>query len=128
MGRLRHWASALRFLQEFGPVEWRKKVEQQYAKLLNFPNIAATTITDLARWQQWQEVETVANWYSRAETDAVIQRAVIAYLRACPDQIAAKRLAEIKLRDPTESRNTNDSLINYANGLIDFPTLAIIFA
>jgi hypothetical protein len=101
IGKLRHWASTLRFLQEFGPAAWRKNVEQHYAKLLSYPNIAATTITDLARWQQWQELETVANWYSRAETDAVIQRAVIGYLRTCPHPTAATRLAELKQRDPT---------------------------
>jgi hypothetical protein len=99
-GDVRHVQSALRFYYEFGPADDRPAVVTAVEHMLNRPGVAAAAITDLARWQQWSQVDRIAKLYpSAAEPDAALQRAVVGYLTACPFPTAEAALEVLRQRD-----------------------------
>jgi len=68
-------------------------------------------VTDLARWQAWQFREVIAALYARPNFNTPeIQRAVVGYLRACPDRQARDLLAELRQRDPKGVANAEATL------------------
>jgi hypothetical protein len=71
------------------------------AALVDRPDLAAAAITDLARWQHWQSLNRVASLYDQQSfADGPTRRAVVGYLKACPEQKAADALDRIRKRDP----------------------------
>jgi len=62
--------------------------------------VAADAIVDLARYGAWDAMETVADWWDRADDDPLLRRAVVGYLLACPLPGAAERLARLERDDP----------------------------
>lgn len=98
----RHLLAALRFAAEsLGDALPRERVATATALLLASPAVAADAAIDLARyryWDTWQEV--AALWDSLGRDDPLVRRAVVGYLAACPVPQAARRLDELRRRDP----------------------------
>ncbi|MFM1996935.1 MAG: hypothetical protein RLZZ111_1322 [Planctomycetota bacterium] len=98
----RHLLAALRFAAEsLGESIPRQQVAAATAALLASPAVAADAAIDLARyrhWDAWQDV--AALWDSIGRDDPIVRRAVAGYLAACPLPEAARRLDDLRRRDP----------------------------
>jgi hypothetical protein len=98
----RHLLAALRFAAEsLGESIPRQQVAAATAALLASPAVAADAAIDLARyrhWEAWQDV--AALWDSIGRDDPLVRRAVAGYLAACPLPEAARRLDDLRRRDP----------------------------
>ncbi len=101
-GDLRHAATALRFMQEFGRDQLsQEELNSALRRLLARPEVAASAIVDLARWQDWESLDAVAALFARKEfADASIAQAIVGYLKACPLPAAAEKLARLRQLDP----------------------------
>ncbi|MBX9790946.1 MAG: hypothetical protein K2Y37_18665 [Pirellulales bacterium] len=105
-GDARHAVAALRFAHEYVPGIPRERLAGALARVLSRPGFAATAITDLARWQAWDELPAVVACYREqggpADDDvaAAVRYAVIGYLSACPSAKAKARLAALRREDP----------------------------
>jgi hypothetical protein len=101
-GDLRHAASALRFYWEYGPKELRGRIASATARLIRRPALAAAAITDLARWQSWGELNRIAALYEQEPyADGPTRRAIVGYLKSCPQRKAADELERLRNVDPT---------------------------
>lgn len=98
----RHLLAALRFAAEsLGDSIPREHVAAATADLLASPAVAADAAIDLARYRHWAAWENVAAlWDSTGRDDPLVRRAVAGYLAACPLPEAARRLDELRQRDP----------------------------
>ena len=101
-GDLRHAQTALRFMHEFGrgaiPAA---DLHGAMRRLLDHPETAAAAIVDLARWQDWDSLETVVSLFDReGYPDQPTTRAIVGYLNACPRPAAAAALAQLRHRAP----------------------------
>jgi hypothetical protein len=101
-GDLRHAATALRFLQEFGHGAIpNADLKRAMRRLLTRPELAAAAIVDLARWQDWDCLDTVEALFERdGYADPATSRAIVGYLKACPGPAAAESLARLRRRAP----------------------------
>lgn len=92
---------ALRFHGTEGGVIDKERVLVSMRLLLDRPELADLVIPDLARWEDWSQVEKVVGLFKNAdEKTSWVRVPVINYLRACPLPEAASRLAELKEIDP----------------------------
>jgi hypothetical protein len=97
-GDARHTLAALRFAWEYLADRMpRERVAAAATRLLANPAVAADVTVDLARWQHWESVATVAALWDRlGGDDPLVRRAVAGYLSACPlaqARIEADRIA-----------------------------------
>lgn len=101
-GDTRHALNALRFCVEYKRGPEKDRILETLHHGLSRKTIAAEAIVDLARWKDWTAVDTVAALYERASgsDDGPLRRAVIGYLKACPDDAAAEHLERIRANDP----------------------------
>ncbi len=100
-GDVRHALRALRFYHEFGRQIEPARQAEAVARVLDRPEFAAEAITDLARWQYWPIVARVAALYERREySEPAIRRAIVGYLKACPQPVAAAALERLRGVDP----------------------------
>jgi hypothetical protein len=101
-GDLRHAATALRFMHEFGrDAIPQADLSRAMRRLLARPELAAPAIVDLARWQDWEPLDRIAALFSRPEySDAATSRAIVGYLKACPRPEASEALARLRRLDP----------------------------
>lgn len=96
-GDVRHFATALRVYHDYGHGIRRAELLRVYRRLLERPYVAATAVDDLRRWHDWQALERVLSLFGRAEcSDALIERAVIAYLLACPLPAAQRQINRLR--------------------------------
>ncbi|MCC7085221.1 MAG: hypothetical protein IT427_09465 [Pirellulales bacterium] len=101
IGDVRQVHKALRFDYEFGPSEHRKEVVAAIENLLNRPSDAAAAITDLARWQEWSELERIVTLFDHQDfAGSDIRLAIVGYLRSCPLPKAETALVELRRREP----------------------------
>jgi hypothetical protein len=100
-GDLKHAVTALRFYYEYGATELRPQTIAAMTLLAQRPVTAASAIIDLTRWQAWDALPKIAAMYDHAQTDAVIKRAVVGYLRRCPEAAGKTTLAQLREKDPT---------------------------
>jgi hypothetical protein len=111
-GDVRHATSALRFYYEYGPKQLRDRIARATARLLKRPEFAAAAIIDLARWEHWQVLAEVAALYERSEYgDGPTRRAIVGYLKACPDAEAEAALVRLKRHDPRGVEAAEKSLL-----------------
>ena len=101
VGDVRHAMTALRFFQEYGREIPPEKLAAALAQVLVRPEFAQAAITDLARWQRWEFVDRIADLYDASTSTSEIRRAIIGYLRACPNAPAETRLTQLRAKDPT---------------------------
>ena len=100
-GDVRHAMRALRFYHEYGHGIPAERQSEALAHVLDRPEFAAEAITDLARWQYWTVLPRLADLYQRKEyADPLIGRAIVGYLRVCPQPAAAKALDHLRHADP----------------------------
>jgi hypothetical protein len=73
--------------------------------ILDRPSLADLVIPDLARWEDWSQVDKLVSLFKTADEQTTWVRVpVINYLRACPHQEAKNRLEELKEIDPAAYR------------------------
>jgi len=100
-GDVRHATSALRFYWEYGPKALRARIAVATTRLVDRPEFAAAAITDLARWQHWHVLDRVAALYDRDEfSDGPTRRAIVGYLKSCPEPKAEAALERLRTADP----------------------------
>lgn len=100
-GDVRHALSAARFAAEFLPEIPRDKIAAAVGHLLARREFAAEAIIDLARWEDWSAIESVATRYGDTQSpQPETNRAVVGYLSFCPREEAAAALEALRQRDP----------------------------
>jgi len=101
-GDVRHALTALRFYHEYGKDIPHERLRAALVPVLSRPEFAERAIVDLARWQAWDaRAKIVALYEQPAYSEAAIRRAIVGYLRACPDPTAASDLERLRKVDPT---------------------------
>lgn len=92
---------ALRFHGTDGDVIEQERVLQSMRLILDRPELADLVIPDLARWEDWSQIDKLAELFKQAdEKSSWVRVPVINYLRACPLPEAAERLETLKQIDP----------------------------
>jgi hypothetical protein len=92
---------ALRFHGTEGGIVEKKRVLQSLQIILQRPELADLVIPDLARWEDWTQIDRLVELFKKADDKTSWVRVpVINYLRACPLPEAAKHLDELKELDP----------------------------
>jgi hypothetical protein len=92
---------ALRFLGTESQVIPRPRISQGFHVLLDRPQLADLIIPDLARWEDWSQVERLAKLFKAADKKSSDLRvAIVNYLRTCPRPEAKSHLAELVKIDP----------------------------
>jgi hypothetical protein len=100
-GDVRHALAALRFYREFGQDIPRARLAQSLRLVLTRPEFAEAVVTDLARWQDWSAVDTIAGLYTQdAYAEPAVRRAIVGYLLACPEAGAMSQLQRLRGVDP----------------------------
>lgn len=100
-GDVRHALVALRFYYEFGREIPASRLQASVRQLLTRPEFAAAAITDLARWQDWQALESIADLYALdGKCTPTTRHAIVGYLLACPEPASARALARLRELDP----------------------------
>ncbi len=92
---------ALRFHGSEGDMIPRKRVLQAFGYLLDYPQMADLIISDLARWEDWSQLDRLVALFKKADSKTTwVRMPIINYVRACPLPEAQKALAEFKEIDP----------------------------
>lgn len=92
---------ALRFHGTDGGVIDKERVLQSMRLILDRPELADLVIPDLARWEDWTQIDKLSELFKSAdEKSSWVRVPVINYLRACPLPAAEARLNELKEIDP----------------------------
>ena len=92
---------ALRFHGGQNDVIPRERVLSAFHHLLDNPPMADLVISDLARWEDWSQLDQLATLFKTADTKATwVRMPIINYVRACPLPAAKERLKEFEKIDP----------------------------
>ncbi len=92
---------ALRFHGTDGNVVEKQRVLKSMHLILGRPELADLVIPDLARWEDWSQIDTLVTLFKTADDKSSWVRVpVINYLRACPLPEAANQLGELEKIDP----------------------------
>lgn len=99
---------AIRFHGTEGGVIARSALVESLHHILDREDLADLVIPDLARWQDWSQVEKLKDLFLAADANNNWVRVpVINYLRACPKPEAAEAMEELKKVDPESVRRAN---------------------
>jgi hypothetical protein len=100
-GDVRHALAALRFYREYGREIPLARLCAAMRKLLARPSVAEAATIDLARWQDWGALDTIAGLYTKPGYEApAVRRAIVGYLLACPEPAAREALVRLRGLDP----------------------------
>lgn len=92
---------ALRFHGTEGDTIEKEQVLKSMRLILDRPELADLVIPDLARWEDWSQIDKLAELFKTADDKSSWVRVpVINYLRACPLPVAEQKLNELKELDP----------------------------
>ncbi len=92
---------ALRFHGSEGGVIAREKIVESMRLILERKDFADLVIPDLARWEDWTQIERLSKLFIDADPQTSWVRVpVVNYLRACPLPLAKEKLKELELVDP----------------------------
>ena len=92
---------ALRFHGTDGNTIPRPQVLASIRLMLDRPEFADLVIPDLARWEDWTQIEKLTELFKQANDDNNwVRMPVINYLRTCPLPEAKEKLAELEKLDP----------------------------
>lgn len=92
---------ALRFHGTEGGIIDKDRVLESMRLILDRPELADLVIPDLARWEDWTQIDKLSQLFKSAdEKSSWVRVPVINYLRACPLPEAEQALAELKEIDP----------------------------
>jgi hypothetical protein len=96
---------ALRFHGTDGGVIERTRVVQSMHYVLDRPELADLVIPDLARWEDWTQVDRLVDLFKTSdENTSWVRVPVINYLRSCPLPVAKEKLAELEKLDPVAAK------------------------
>lgn len=99
---------AIRFHGTEGGVIARSALVESLHAILDRDDLADLVIPDLARWEDWSQVEKLKKLFLNADAENNWVRVpVINYLRACPKPEAAVAMQELKEVDPDSVRRAN---------------------
>ena len=92
---------ALRFHGTEANVLPKKSVIAAMHRLLERPDLADLVISDLARWNDWSQVDKLGELFEQQSSDTNLVRVpIINYLRACPLAEAKTMLTKLEKLDP----------------------------
>jgi hypothetical protein len=92
---------ALRFHGTEVAVVPKEAVLKSMRHLLEAPDLADLVIPDLARWEDWSQVDRLSDLFKNANEDnSWVRVPVVNYLRACPLPEAKEKLVELEKIDP----------------------------
>lgn len=96
---------ALRFHGTDGGVIERTRVVNSMHYVLDRPELADLVIPDLARWEDWSQVDRLVELFKTSdENTSWVRVPVINYLRSCPLPVAKEKLAELEKLDPVAAK------------------------
>ena len=99
---------AIRFHGTEGDVIPRSALVESLHHVLDRKDLADLVIPDLARWNDWSQINRLVNLFETADPDNNWVRVpVVNYLRACPLDSAKKALKKIEKIDPESVRRAN---------------------
>jgi hypothetical protein len=100
-GDVRHALTALRFYHEYGQTIPAAEQCAALRHLLARAEMADQVITDLARWNDWDAMTSVAALYTQPGYDQPrVRRSIVGYLLSCPLKPGAAELARLRMLDP----------------------------
>ena len=92
---------ALRFLGTETEAVPRERILEGLHCLLDRPELADLVIPDLARWEDWSQVERLVKLFKEADSKSSWVRVpIINFLRTCPKPEAKQHLEELAKIDP----------------------------
>lgn len=92
---------ALRFHSTEGKALKKENVAKAMVTLLDRPDLADLVIPDLARMEDWSQLDRLTQLFKEANEDnAWIRMPIVNYARACPLPEAKERLKEMEEVDP----------------------------
>jgi hypothetical protein len=92
---------ALRFHGAEGNIVPRQRVLQAFSLVLDRPQMADLIIPDLARWQDWSQLDRLVALFKSADPKTTyVRMPIINYVRVCPLPAAEQALEEFKKIDP----------------------------
>jgi hypothetical protein len=92
---------ALRFHGTEVAVVPKEAVLKSMRHLLEAPDLADLVIPDLARWEDWSQIDRLTELFKNANEDnSWVRVPVVNYLRACPLPEAKEKLVELEKIDP----------------------------
>lgn len=96
---------ALRFHGTDGGVIERTRVVSSMHYVLDRPELADLVIPDLARWEDWTQIDRLVELFKTSdENTSWVRVPVINYLRSCPLPVAKEKLAELEKLDPVAAK------------------------
>ena len=99
---------AIRFHGTEGDVIPRSALLESLHYVLERKDLADLVIPDLARWNDWSQIERLKKLFIDADPENNWVRVpVVNYLRACPEQEAKEALKELEKVDPESVRRAN---------------------
>ncbi len=99
---------ALRFHGTETDVIPRPRILEGLRHMLNRPQLADLVIPDLARWEDWSQMQRLADLFKQAdEKSSWVRVPVINYLRACPKPEARDTIRELEKVDPDAVKRAN---------------------
>ncbi len=99
---------AVRFHGTEGDVIPRSALVESLHHVLERSDLADLVIPDLARWNDWTQVERLKELFIKADADNNWVRVpVVNYLRACPNADAKEALKKLEEVDPESVRRAN---------------------
>lgn len=99
---------ALRFHGTEGDVIDKKHILKSLHYMLERPSLADLVIPDLARWEDWSQMDRLVELFKNAdEKSSWVKVPVINYLRACPKEAAKAHLEALAKLDPETVERAN---------------------
>ena len=99
---------AIRFHGTEGDVIPRSALVESLHHVLDRKDLADLVIPDLARWNDWSQIDRLVNLFINADPENNWVRVpVVNYLRACPLDSAKEALKKIEKIDPESVRRAN---------------------
>jgi hypothetical protein len=116
-GDVRHALTALRFYYEYGHEIPKDRLKVALRHLLDRPEFAASAITDLARWKDWDSLDRIVALYTREGfVQPTTGRAIVGYLLACPNRDAKLALERLRKSDPEGVQAAQRALTKTTSG------------
>ncbi|MDE0736059.1 MAG: hypothetical protein OSB47_09565 [Pirellulaceae bacterium] len=99
---------ALRFHGTEADIVPKKRLLKALHYMLERPQLADLVIPDLARWEDWSQMDRLVKLFKDADDKTSWVRVpVINYLRACPLPVAKERIKELEKVDPAAVKRAN---------------------
>jgi hypothetical protein len=102
---------ALRFHGTEANIISTKKIIPLFRRLLARPELADLIIPDLARWEDWESLDTLVALFKSANTKSSwVREPIINFVRVCPLPEAREKFRELEQIDPAAVKRANKFL------------------